>query len=725
MKRRIIFLLSIFSLLLILLVIRVGWIQIVKGTEYKRLASEQQTRGSTINSTRGVISDRNGKALALSQKVNTIAITPYMVRKSSEKVNAIANKLAEILGLDSSFILEKINSKNSYETIARKIDEKIGLKVKDWIKEKSIDGIYVDDDTKRVYPFNNLAAHVIGFTGDDNQGLGGVEAMMDKYLKGVPGKVLSEIDAIGIQLPFTKENYISPREGLNVVLTIDETIQYFVDNALNKAIKDNNVKNGATAIVMDPNTGEILALASKPDFDANLPFKEPNGLNKTDWSGHTSADIKLLEKTTWRNKSVVDTYEPGSTFKAIVAAASLEEGVVSPDTVTSDNNIDVMGRTIKCWKWPNVHGTETFAQGLYNSCNPVFVKASQLLGLNKFYKYIRAFGFYDKTGIQLPGEAGSIMHTKPTPLDMAVASFGQRFQITPIQLITAYASIANGGRLLQPQIVKELRDSSGNIVKKTEPVVVRNVISAKTSETLRGLLEKVVSTPTGTGKTAYLMGYRVAGKTGTSETSVVGQYIASFSAFAPADNPQICVLVVLDNPTGRFGHGGGGTAGYVVKEIMDETLNYLQIEKVYSDSDKIALGYESIVPSLTGKKLSEAKNLLIQKGLKYKIVGDSKAENTVVTMQNVKTGVALTKNSIVVLYTTKTTSEVAVTVPNLNNKTINDATEELNALGLNIKISGTGTAMRQSIPAGKKVNLGDIISVEFRYNDPASNSINN
>lgn len=718
-------LLAILTGLLIVLIVRVGWIQIINGAEYKKLASEQQTRGSTISSTRGNITDRNGKALAMSQTVNTISITPITLKLSNEKVNTLAEELANILKLETNFVLDKINSKNSYEVIARKVDEKIGTKVTEWIKEKNIEGVYVDKDTKRVYPFKNLASHVIGFTGDDNQGLAGIEAMMDSSLKGVPGKILSEIDATGIQLPFTTENYISPREGLNVVLTIDETIQYFADTALNKAIKDNKVLNGATAIVMDPNTGEILALVSKPDFDSNNPWAAPAGVNITNWNGHTETNIKILEKTTWRNKAVVDTYEPGSTFKAITAAACLEEGVVNENTMTSDANVTVMGSTIKCWRWPDLHGSETFAQGLYSSCNPVFVKAAQLLGVNKFYKYLRAFGFYEKTGIQLPGEAGSIMHTDPTELDMAVASFGQRFQITPIQLITAWAAIANGGRLLQPQIVKELTDSDGNIVSKTETTVVREVISSKTSELMRKLLEGVVSTETGTGRTAYLAGYRVAGKTGTSETKVVGQYIASFSAFAPADNPEICVLVVLDNPTGKFGHGGGATAGYAAKEILEETLNYLQVEKVYSSKDKVELGLEAVVPSLEGKTVSEAKNDLLNKGLKYKIVGNGDLSKAKVYKQNPQTGVALAKNSIVVLYTSKSAEEVSVELPNLMDKTIYEATTILNNMGLNINASGTGVAMRQSVAYGKKANLGDVIDVEFRYYDAEGNSVNN
>ena len=546
-KKRLLVVLVSFTLVVIALIVRVAYIQIAQGEKLQKEAFEQQNRGRVISPRRGTIYDRNGKELAISASVETIWVSPQTIRESDVPPETVAEKLAELLAMDRDEVLKKITKRSMYEVVKSKVDKELGDQIRKWAEENKVEGIYIDEDTKRFYPYRNLAAHIIGFTGDDNQGLeNGIEIVMEKYLKGVPGKILSEVDAGGRELPFKTEKRIDAQDGLNVVLTIDETIQYFAQKTLEKAIEDYKVTRGAIAVVMDPRNGDILALASKPDFDLNKPFAPPPGVDAAAWKGRKAEEVDLLRKTVWRNKAVVDTYEPGSTFKAITSAAGLEEGVITPESRVNDSPVVIGDRTFNCWRRGRLHGEESFAEGVYNSCNPVFVRVAQSLGVEKFYSYMKAFGFYDKTGIDLLGEQTGIIHKKPTEMDMAAASFGQRFTITPMQLVTAYTAIANGGKLMKPRLVKELTDSEGNIVKKFEPEIVRTVISKRTSDTVREILEGVVSI--GTGKNAYIKGYRVAGKTGTSETTESGVYTASFMAFAPADNPVICVLVALYDP---------------------------------------------------------------------------------------------------------------------------------------------------------------------------------
>lgn len=714
MKKRLIFLMLSFSVLIFALMVRVGWIQIVKGEWYQKMAYEQQNRDREITPRRGTIYDRNMNPLAISATVERIVVNPQDFEKLEEsRKEEIAEKLAEILELKKEDVLKKIKRDSSYEIIKKQVEKEVGNEIRKWIKEEGIIGIYIDEDTKRYYPQNNLAAHVIGFTGADNQGLSGIEAAMEKYLKGVPGKILSETDASGRYVSFSEEKRINPQDGLNVVLTIDENIQYIASNALDKAISDNKVLNGAIAIVMDPRNGDILAMVSKPDFDLNNPRSAPPGENPETWNGYSAEGVEKLSKTVWRNKCVMDTYEPGSTFKAITSAAGLEEGVVTPDTMTSDHTINISGHNINCWK-PNAHGVETFREAVYNSCNPAFVKVAQGLGIEKFYKYLRAFGFFDKTGISLPGEATSIFQPKFTEIDMAVASFGQRFQITPIQLISAYGAIANGGKLMKPRIVKELVDADGNVVEKFEPEVVRNVISQKTSETLRDILEGVVSE--GTGKNAYVKGYRVAGKTGTSETLQKGVYIASFAGIAPADNPAICVLVAFDNPTGDS-YYGGVVAAPVAGKIIEDTLSYLGVERRYNEKDLEMMAEEVVVPDIRDMTVEEAKKILKEKGLEWKIEGDNKSNDAIVKQQTPRAGAKIAKNSVVITYTYTPEIEKMVKVPDLSMKTVDEATRALNDAGLNIKVNGIGNAMAQSVEAGVEVPIGSVIEVEFRYLD--------
>ena len=714
-KKRLLATLVIFSMLMTAMVVRVGWIQIVNGEELQKDAFEQHTRGRVISPIRGSITDRNGKELAISASVETISVNPQEIKSSKKDPEAIADKLAEILKLDREKVAKKVKASSRYEIIQRKVDKEIGDQIRAWKQEEKLAGIYVDEDTKRFYPNRNLAAHVIGFTGSDNQGLDGIEAMMEQYLKGVPGKILSEVDAKGRGMPFKEERHIDAQDGLNVVLTIDEAVQHFAEKALEKAIDDNKVLNGAAAIVMDPRSGEILAMASKPDFDLNNPTAPPPGVDPATWKGNTQEGIKMLQETVWRNKAVVDTYEPGSTFKAITSSAGLEENVVRPDSPVTDVTVTVGGWPINCWK-PNAHGNETFTEGVYNSCNPVFVRVAQSLGVDRFYKYVKAFGFMEKTGIDLPGEAQSIFHKRPTEVDMAAASFGQRFQITPIQLITAYGAIANGGKLMKPHLVKEITDQEGNIVKKIEPEVVRNVISKKTSDELKTILEGVVSI--GTGKNAYVKGYRVAGKTGTSETTETktkGRYIASFSAFAPADNPVVCALIILDHPN-VYPHTGGVIGAPVAGKLVEDVLNYMGVERRYTEQDKNSMLQEVYVPDVRNKSIEDAKKALAEFGLAYKIEGNGNNTGTVAD-QMPKPNASVPQKSVVILYTNKGAQTVMARVPDLINKNVYEATQALQDAGLNIKANGLGIAISQSQKAGSEVPKGSIITTEFRHLD--------
>ena len=721
-KKRLLFVLATFTILTFILALRIAWIQIYSGKEYQEFAYDQQTKNRTISAKRGTIYDRNMKPLAVSGSVDTVSASPQEIGKQKLDLDKISGELAAILEMDKETVKKKLTKNNQYELIKQKIDKEIGNKVREWKKENHISGIYVDEDTKRFYPNRNLAAHVVGFTNTDNDGLDGVERMMEKYLKGVPGKILSETDASGMALSMSDEKFIQPQDGNDVILTIDETIQYFAEKALEKAISDNNVLNGATAIVMDPRNGELLALASKPDFDLNNPRGVPKGKDPQTWTGKSKDDVEFLQQTVWRNKAVVDTYEPGSTFKPVTAAAGLEEGAITPETQVTDATVKVGGWNINCWK-PNFHLHETFREGVYNSCNPVFVRLSQKLGVPLFFKYVKAFGFYDKTGIDLPGEARSIMFTNPTEINMATASFGQRFQISPIQLIQAYGAIANGGDLITPHVVKEVVDETGSVIKKYEPNVVRKVISRQTSDTLKSILQGVVDV--GTGKNARIPGYKIGGKTGTSETivdpklqklNIVGKnkrYIVSFSAIAPTDNPSLCVLVVLDYPD-MYNPGGGMLVAPVVGKLIDDILSYKGVEKEFTEEDKKQLLQEVQVPNVKGKTVEEAVKLLKQSKLEYKIEGSDTDKKAIVQDQTPKTGALLHEKSIVILYTYKPQAEAMVKVPDVKNKSVYDATQVFKKLGLNIRVNGTGTAVSQNVDAGTKVKKGAVVEVIFR-----------
>ncbi|HOL85656.1 MAG TPA: penicillin-binding transpeptidase domain-containing protein, partial [Thermoclostridium caenicola] len=495
--------------------------------------------------------------------------------------------------------------------------------------------------------------------------------------------------------------------------------QYFTEKALEQAALNYNLKRGAAAIVMNPNTGEILAMASYPDFDPNDPDAKPDFVDDPDWKGFSSIEnTNLLWSTVFRNKVVNDTYEPGSTFKAITAAAALEEGIVRPETTVVCKPYSLAGHTINCWH-AGGHGQQDFAHAVYNSCNPVFVQEALAVGIDKFYSYVRMFGFQKRTGLELAGEPTdeeyrNLWHKNPTEIDLAVAGFGQRFQISPIQLATAYCAIANGGNLMKPMLVKQISDSNGNIIQKFEPQVIRKVISEETSRTVRTILEGVVSE--GTGKNAYVSGYRIAGKTGTSETLQTeseGRYVVSFAAIAPADKPEIVVLVVLDHPQVEMHlRSGGILAAPVAGKLCEDILEYLQVERQYSEEDMKKMTEEVYVPSVVGLTVKEAVEKLKAYNLNYLVEG-SQDENAVVTAQTPRADFSVPRNSTVILYTEGSPQDNMVPMPDLTNKTVDEATATMRSLGLNIRIKGEGTALSQQYEPGTLLPKGEVVDVEF------------
>jgi len=724
LKRREFFMLLVFTLSLFFMLYRVGFIQFVKGEEYQKKAYYTQTQKRQINPKRGTIYDRNGKGLAISASVDTVSVNPNALRSELNndpgELQELAEGLAEILDMDAMDVMKVFNRNSRFEYVKRKIDRELGARVRNYVvQEKGIKNIYIDEDSKRYYPNGSLAAHILGFTGIDDQGLAGIELKLDATLKGMPGKIMNEVDVLGRPISFSKERYVEAVDGYDVFLTIDETIQYFTQKAIEQAALDYNLKRGAAAIVMNPNTGEVLAMASYPDFDPNHPDAKPYFVDNPEWLGFASVeDTELLWQTVFRNRAVNDTYEPGSTFKAITAAAALEEGVVTPETTVVCKPYSLAGHTINCWR-AGGHGQEDFTHAVYNSCNPVFVQEALAVGIEKFYTYVRMFGFQKRTGLEISGEPTdeeyrNLWHKEPKEIDLAVTGFGQRFQISPIQLASAYCAIANGGNLMKPMLVKQISDSNGNIIQKFEPQVVRKVISEETSKTIRTILEGVVSE--GTGKNAYVSGYRIAGKTGTSETLQTeseGRYVVSFAAFAPADKPEIVVLLVLDHPqVAMHLRSGGILAAPVAGKLCEDILEYLQVERQYSERDMKEMTEEVYVPSLVGLTVSEAIEKLKAYGLKYVVEG-SQAEDAVVKDQTPKADFSIPQNSTVIIYTEGSPENNMVPMPDLTNKTVDEATATMKSLGLNIRIRGEGMALRQQYEPGTPLQKGEVVDVEF------------
>lgn len=560
-KKRMRTMLFIVFLIIALLIGRLGYIQLIEGKELSKMAYEQQTLDRAINPKRGTIYDTTGQVLAQSSTVETVTVNPGNIEKDMKE--KVAKKLAEIFDLDYETMLKRVSKRSSIETIAKKVDKEKTDKLRKWIEEENITtGINIDEDTKRYYPNNNLASQIIGFCGSDNQGLDGIEAKYDSALSGTKGAIKRHTDAKGSEIGEEGETYVAAVDGNDLVLTIDINIQSIVEKYLKEACIDNECTDGGNIVVMNPKNGDILAMVTYPDYNLNEPYAAYTDELKGIWDTADQAEKTKSLQAVWRNRAITDTYEPGSTFKTITASAALEEGLVTDidqqGQFCCTGGIEVAGVRIKCWRYYRPHGAESLRQALMNSCNPIFIGLGQKMGVHTYYSYLQKFGLLDRTGIDLPGEAGSIFlaENKMGPVELATVSFGQRFEITPLQLATAVSSIANGGNLIQPRVVKAIIDSETGEKTDIETKVKSQTISKETSEKVLSMMESVVSE--GTGKNAKVTGYRIGGKTGTSEDGVnTNKYVTSFLGVAPIEDPQVVLLITLYNPTGEGGHQGG------------------------------------------------------------------------------------------------------------------------------------------------------------------------
>lgn len=565
-------------LLLALLVVRIGFIQFVQGEELQSMAYMQQTLDRNINPKRGTIYDATGKTiLAVSSTVETITVTPTTIKKEDRE--KIATALSNIFSLDYEKVLKKVSKRSSIETIIKKVDKEKADELRVWMQNNNITtGINIDEDTKRYYPFNNLASQIIGFCGSDNQGLDGIEALYDKTLKGSTGKITKLRDAKGGDIDDTSEDYIKAVNGDDLILTIDSTIQGIAEKYLKEACIDNKCTDGGNIIVMNPKNGDILALAGYPNYNLNEPYSPNTDELKSVWDTLSQEDKTKNMQAMWRNKAVSDTYEPGSTFKLVTASASLEEKIAEVDKqgeFCCTGGIEIAGVRMKCWRYYRPHGSESLRQALMNSCNPVFIGLGQKLGVHTYYSYLEKFGFLRKTGIDLPGEAGSIFlkEEKVGPVELGTIAFGQRFEVTPIQMVTMVSTIANGGTYIQPRVVKATIDGKTGERKEIEVIKKDRVISEETAKNVLSMMESVVAD--GTGRNSQVKGYRIGGKTGTSEDGVnTGKYVTSFIGVAPISDPSVAVLITLYNPTGEGGHQGGA---WVILTTHTERCRYTML----------------------------------------------------------------------------------------------------------------------------------------------------
>lgn len=640
-------------LIIIVLIGRIGYIQLIQGPELSELAYEQQTLDRAINPKRGTIYDSTGTILAKSSTVETVTVNPGNI--SAEDKEKVAKKLSEIFGLDYEKTLKKVTKRSSIETIAKKVDKEKIDELRKWMEDNKITvGINIDEDTKRYYPLNTLASQIIGFCGSDNQGLDGIEAKYDKELSGIKGAIKRHTDAKGGEIGEEGESYVAATNGNDLILTIDVNIQSIVEKYLKEACIDNQCTDGGNIVIMNPQNGDILAMATYPNYNLNEPYEAYTDELKSNWESMSQEDKTKNLQAVWRNRAIADTYEPGSTFKTITSSAAIEEGLVTDIDKSGQfactGGIEVAGVRIKCWRYYRPHGAESLRQALMNSCNPVFIGLGQKIGVTKYYSYLKKFGLLNTTGVDLPGEAGSIFlaENKAGPVELATISFGQRFEITPLQLVTAVSAIANGGDLVQPRVVKQIVDSKTGEKRDIEVKKKGNAISKETSEKVLSMMESVVSE--GTGKNAKVAGYRIGGKTGTSEDGVnTGKYVTSFIGVAPIDNPQLVMLITLYNPTGEGGHQGGGVAAPLAGQIFREILPYMEINQ--GNADEVEQTEQLSTPDILGKSISEAEKILKENNLEMVIENNQDEqseidkENTFITEQTPNAGIVINKGS--------------------------------------------------------------------------------
>lgn len=708
----------------VLLFFRLFDLQITRHEELQGKAVNQQTRRTVVTANRGTIYDAGGNILAISSSAETIILSPLeidnAVNDTEDPVSwtkeSLAAGLAEILGKDASAIRKRMdNVKSQYEVIQLRADEDTAAKVRSYVDENKIAGVHLVADTKRYYPYGSLAAQVIGFVGDENTGLYGLEAYYEKELEGQSGLVISSKDQAENDMLYTYEQYFAAKNGSDLTLTLDTTIQYYLEKGIESMVDKFSAANGASGIVMDAKTGGILAMASYPNYDLNdfLTVSDQTLQERIERGESTVADMQLLQ---WRNKALNDTYEPGSTFKILTLSAALEEGVVDKTTtVNCGGSVNISGYTIHCSN-KNGHGLQTLVQSVGNSCNPAFINYGLRIGSEKFYEYMRSFGLMNTTGIDLGGEAVGVFAADSsfTQLDLACYAFGQNFTVTPLALIAAQAACINGGYLHTPYLVERITDSDGNVTYRHDDTPVRQVISEQTSATVRECLEYVVAS--GTGKNGQVAGYRIGGKTGTADKGQTGDVVVSFLCFAPADDPQVIMLITMDTPSRATGTyvSGGNMVAPTASTVMAEILPYLGVEPSYSAEE--LLGMDTTVPNVIGMSVEEAKAKLKDRALSYKIVGDGET----ITDQMPAGGAIIPGKSSVILYVGEEKSTDKCVVPHLIGKTPSEANTTATAAGLLIRFSGTTGSesssvrvLSQSIDEGTEVEAGTVITVQL------------
>ncbi len=708
-------------LLFLLLITRIAFLQFVQGADLKEQMYNQLIKSSTISPKRGTIYDSTGKALAISAQVDTVSIDPSRIvvtdgdeideEKTADLKEKVAKAFSEIFELDYEETLQKVSSDSTFQTIARKVESDKIDALEKWMDEEEIySGININEDTKRYYPYDNLASSLMGFCGDDNQGLEGLELAWDDVLTGTPGRVVAAQDAIQEYIPDENQTYIPAENGSDITLTIDANIQSIVEKYLEQACIENECGRGGNAIIMNPETGDILAMATYPDYNLNTPFSMPDYMTEKEWNKLSSSEQTNTLNSLYRNRAISDPYEPGSVFKIITASIALEENLASPDKANVYNCIgyeELYGSKIYCSHTAG-HGKQSLREALANSCNPAFMQIGEKIGASLAYQYYDAFGFFDKTGIATSGESNNSIFwdlEDVGPLEIATMSFGQRFKITPLQMITAACSIANDGVLMQPRIVKEIKNTDTGAITTIDPVQVRQVISKETATTMMDMLETVVTD--GTGKYAAVKGYSIAGKTGTSEGDYSNEdegYTASFLAIAPTENPQVVLLITLYDPQGAKGVNGSTVAAPVASQILSEVLPYLQIASENSEEDDDTI----LLPDVTNKTVGEAIKILENAGFTCSTSADS---TEIVTEQYPVKGSSLLKNSVIKLYTEKENTRVSKQVPDLIGKNLSQVKNLLKERNLNYSVSGSGVVVSQDPIAGTSVEEGTVIKI--------------
>ncbi len=724
MWRRVCILLVFMAIALGVVIFNLIRLQIIDGEELKRAAIDQSLRPTELTAQRGTIYDCSGtKILAKSASVWTVALEPIHIEEKDKPV--VARELARILDMEEADVLELVNKDTYFTYVKRKVETEIKDEILEFEKKYGISrGIQLIEDYKRYYPYGNFMGPVLGFTGTDSQGLSGLEYQYDSELSGTAGRLVTAKNAVGSDMPFQYEQRVEAEDGYDLVLTIDEGIQHFLEEGLEEGIANFNVANGACAVAMDVNTGAILGLATKGDYDPNDPWtiadkevqKEIDALPEDEQEAAISA---ALQKQ-WRNKAISDTYYPGSVFKMCTGSMALEEDIVSEETTFTCNHsyqVSGTGVYINCW---STHGTETFVQGVCNSCNPFFMYLGEQLGPSLFFKYFEAFGFTQKTGVDLPGEANTIYYTADqlNPVELATESFGQNFSITPIHMLAAAAAVANGGYLVQPHVVDHMLDSDGNIVMSADTSYKRQVISEETSERMTKILNQ--NATSGTAQSGYIAGYQVCGKTGTSQKILEDNldptkkhYIASYCGFAPADDPQVALLIYFDEPDPKINYYGGTVAGPTFEKCMKQILDYLGTERKYTQEELEKI--DTTAPSVAGQTVEDAVKTVEDAGLTVKIRGDGDT----VLEQVPAFGEELPQDGTIVLYTDSESTETTVKVPNLKGLSLSAANQTAINAGIQIKVTGaaltssSSISQTQDIEEGTEVKPGTVVTVSF------------